>query len=89
MYEVILFTCDNPEITDQMVELYIQKSNINPRFDITLTTNLLKERKFLRHDSAMVEVIKELNCKGFKIVQLTDDQWRYYSISPDEKINIS
>jgi hypothetical protein len=88
MYQVILYTCQNPEITNQMIELYIKKTNLNPRFNRERTIDMLKNRNFIRHDSSMVEVIKELNCSGFKIVELSDDEWRYYHIK-DEKIIIS
>ena len=85
MYEVILFTCDEPEISDEMINLYIHKCNVNPNFDRKEVISKLKNRSFLRHDRALVDVIKKLKCPGFKIVSLTDDEWRYYSIR-DEKI---
>lgn len=86
MYDVILFKQPNPSMTQEMINLYIKKANINPCFDVERTTQKLKALDFLRHDKTMVEVIQELNCSDYEIVTLTDEDWRYYSISPDEKI---
>lgn len=85
MPTVILFLTPNPKITQDMIDLYHQKANVNPKYDPVATANILMRREFLRHDQIMAEVIKELKCPDFKLVELTDKEWRYYHIE-DEKI---
>jgi hypothetical protein len=86
MKTIILYTNGNlPPITQEMCDLYFDKINYTVRANKKQTEEYLKNYNFSRHDKVLIEVIKELKCPGFELIEINDETYQTYYVRFDEK----